>query len=308
VGPGAALLGGELGGAFVGGWSIGVNLADGRHGYALVDAGLMAFGVALSVWNRSGRPSPREVLQAGRAAAGRMVEGVGSLRSGVKSLAADARQAWSNSYRPQETIKRISAGEDASAGPKGASAGSRVEGELARHGDDFRELSSIFDEASPQVRRGLNESGVAVNMADDAASAPRRARFIVDENGVAEDTLPLAQPGEDLFVGSYSRSRAGNVRSGLNRTHTAHHMVADAISPETQANGLTINIQQRLHRFTRTFRRNPVRNQPFDLAEQLHLDVENVRRILLRDGYDYDRVERHLNELVRLEYQLYNIQ
>lgn len=53
------------------------------------------------------------------------------------------------------------------AASKGSNAASRVEQELATHGDDIRELGSILDETSPQIQSQLNESPTVVGMARD---------------------------------------------------------------------------------------------------------------------------------------------
>ena len=60
----------------------------------------------------------------------------------------------------------------------------------------------------------------------------------------------LAKAGEDLFVGTYSQSRYGNIKLGLNKTHTPHHAVQNAISETTHGRGITINIRKYLHELT----------------------------------------------------------
>jgi RHS repeat-associated protein len=64
----------------------------------------------------------------------------------------------------------------------------------------------------------------------------------------------LAKQGEDLYVGTYGQVRGGNLRSGLNPTHTPHHAIQNAASPTTHSRGITINLRKDLHELTWTFK------------------------------------------------------
>lgn len=59
--------------------------------------------------------------------------------------------------------------------------------------------------------------------------------------------MPLAKPGEDLYVGTYNKSRYWNKKTGLNATHTPHHAIQDAVSTVSTGKGITINIKQSIH-------------------------------------------------------------
>ena len=106
------------------------------------------------------------------------------------------------------------------------------------------------------------------------------------------------EPGGDLFVGTYNEVRAANLASGLNVTHTPHHIVQAAISNAgSRGAGVAINLRKDLHTLTRTFRR------PVDLALNLrtHLarDICDLRRILHAAGYAQATINRQLQELIR---------
>lgn len=93
----------------------------------------------------------------------------------------------------------------------------------------------------------------------------------------------LAKPGEDLYAGTYSKSRYGNIKSGLNKTHTPHHAVQDAISETSHGRGITINIRKDLHELTGTFRKTRDID-PTDLRKNLAADVWELRNILRDAG------------------------
>ena len=107
----------------------------------------------------------------------------------------------------------------------------------------------------------------------------------------------LAEPGEDLFVGTYNQARRGNLRTGLNTSHTPHHIVQHAVSPTTHGSGITINLRRDLHELTRTFgtRVEPAPN----LRTHLARDIRDLRRILRNAGYDPKTINRQLRELIR---------
>jgi RHS repeat-associated protein len=107
----------------------------------------------------------------------------------------------------------------------------------------------------------------------------------------------LAKPGEDLYVGTYSRSRRGNIKSGLNATHTPDHVIQDAASHLGHGAGITINIPKSIHDMRRTTRR-PLENLP-SWREHLARDVMELRILLVAHGYHPNLVNRQLRELIR---------
>jgi RHS repeat-associated protein len=108
---------------------------------------------------------------------------------------------------------------------------------------------------------------------------------------------PLAKPGEDLFVGTYAVSRRANLKSGLNPTHTPHHVVQDAVSSTKHSQGITINLRKSIHDLTATKGR-PKRNLA-TLREHLAADIFELRKLLRTAGYDRAVINRQLQELVR---------
>ncbi|WP_221400593.1 RHS repeat-associated core domain-containing protein [Apibacter mensalis] len=118
-----------------------------------------------------------------------------------------------------------------------------------------------------------------------------------DVFGLSPD-IPLARAGEDLFVGTYNQVRAGNIKSGLNSTHTPHHVVQNALSQTTHGKGITINLNKDLHELTRTYR-VPVDKSIVGLRNNLAADIKDLKRILLDAGYDPKVVNRQLQELIR---------
>ena len=120
---------------------------------------------------------------------------------------------------------------------------------------------------------------------------------LTDIFGLSPD-IPLAGAGEDLFVGTYNQVRAGNIKSGLNSTHTPHHVVQDALSQTTHGKGITINLRKDLHELTRTYR-VPIDKSIVGLRNNLAADVKDVKNILLNAGYDPKVVNRQLQELIK---------
>ena len=108
----------------------------------------------------------------------------------------------------------------------------------------------------------------------------------------------MTGPGEDLFVGTYSEVRAANLVSGLNATHTPHHVVQAAVSHAgSRGAGIAINLRKELHILTRTFRK-PVAPAS-NLRTHLAWDIRDLRRILRGAGYDRATINRQMQELIR---------
>jgi RHS repeat-associated protein len=114
----------------------------------------------------------------------------------------------------------------------------------------------------------------------------------------------LAKPGEDLFVGSYASSTRANVRTGLNRTHTAHHAPQDAISGLSRGRGITINIRKDLHTRTASFSRpaRPLATRRRHLAA----DAWELRGLLRGARYERATRNRALLELIRQNKQVWS--
>jgi hypothetical protein len=109
--------------------------------------------------------------------------------------------------------------------------------------------------------------------------------------------VKLAGPGEDLYVGTYTKSYGANVKSGLRDSHTAHHAVQNTVSNTSRGRGITINLRKDLHEFTRTYK-NPV---DLGLSPRQHLgrDIKDLRIILDDAGYEREVINTHLWELIR---------
>ncbi|MBK1812662.1 RHS repeat-associated core domain-containing protein, partial [Clostridium sp. YIM B02505] len=151
--------------------------------------------------------------------------------------------------------------------------------------------SSLAPKAAERSFAGDNKGsflkGIS-NLENDAA---------IRTKGVGEASQ-LAKPGEDLYVGTYSKSRYANVKSGLNETHTPHHAVQDAISETSHGRGITINIRKDLHELTGTFKKTRDID-PTDLRKNLAADAFELKKILTDAGYDRSTINRQLKELIR---------
>jgi len=108
--------------------------------------------------------------------------------------------------------------------------------------------------------------------------------------------LPLAKPGEDLYVGTFSKSTYWNKKTGLNVTHTPHHVVQDAVSPVSHGRGITINIRKDLHLLTETYGylRKGLTNR-----QHLAADIAELRKLLKDAGYGRSVINAQLNELIK---------
>ena len=108
--------------------------------------------------------------------------------------------------------------------------------------------------------------------------------------------LPLAKPGEDLYVGTYSKSSYWNKKTGLNKTHTPHHVVQDAVSSVSHGKGITINIRKDIHVNTETY--GSLRT---GLTNRQHLaaDIAELRVLLKEQGYSRSTINAQLNELIK---------
>lgn len=106
--------------------------------------------------------------------------------------------------------------------------------------------------------------------------------------------MPLAKPGEDLYVGTYSKSSYWNKKTGLN--HTPHHVVQDAMSSVSHGRGITINIRKDLHSLTDTY--GSLRK---GLTNRQHLasDIAELRVLLKNDGYDRSVINAQLYGLIK---------
>ena len=123
---------------------------------------------------------------------------------------------------------------------------------------------------------------------------------------VLKKSIPLAKPGEDLYVGTYSSSKYHNKKTGLNTTHTPHHAIADQITPTTHGKGITINMRKDLHEKTRTYKR-ATKVDPNNLRDNLAADVWDIRHILLEEKYDRHIVNAQLRELIKQNKKTYGL-
>ncbi|WP_242950013.1 RHS repeat-associated core domain-containing protein [Clostridium saccharobutylicum] len=103
----------------------------------------------------------------------------------------------------------------------------------------------------------------------------------------------LAKAGEDLYVGTYSKSRYANKKSGLLNTHTPHHAVQDAVSKTSHGKGITVNLRKDLHEKTETCKK--LRNfDPNDLRKHIAADIYDLRKILEDARYSRDVINTQL--------------
>ena len=115
-------------------------------------------------------------------------------------------------------------------------------------------------------------------------------------SGLKINQLPLAKPGEDLYVGTYNKSSYWNKKTGLNKTHTPHHAVQDAVSSVSHGKGITINIRKDIHARTETYgsRRKGLTNR-----QHLAADIAGLRVLLKEQGYSRSAINAQLNELIK---------
>jgi RHS repeat-associated protein len=120
---------------------------------------------------------------------------------------------------------------------------------------------------------------------------------IIPGTSVLRHGPELAKAGEDLFVGTYNASRRASIKSGLNKTHTPHHAVQDAVSDTSHGKGVTINLRKDIHRDTAT-NGKPARKLS---SKRSHLaaDVGELRNLLKQNNYQRPVRNRQLQELVR---------
>ncbi len=172
-------------------------------------------------------------------------------------------------------------------------AGDITEGDIAISifGEEYQ-VASVQYEQSPK-----NVYNIAVD---------ENANYFAGDIGLLVHNCQtgLAKPGEDLYVGTYSKSRYNNKKTGLNRTHTPHHVVQNAVSTVSHSKGITINMEKGLHAQTRTFRR-PV-TPGLNKRQHLARDIRDLRNIFRQAGYDRAVVNRQLTELIRQNKELWN--
>ncbi len=159
---------------------------------------------------------------------------------------------------------------------------------------------------SPQDGGYINRDPIGLLGGDNLYDYPRDPLGWADPFGLKECTgnsSKLAQPGEDLYVGTYNQVRRANIKSGLNPTHTPHHAIQNAVSSTTHGRGITINLKKELHELTWTYRRPMARG--FSKEQYLARDIADLRKILRDAGYDRDVVNRQLKELIRQNKELW---
>jgi RHS repeat-associated protein len=144
-------------------------------------------------------------------------------------------------------------------------------------------------------------AGAVTAVAHGSVMAATALKQLGQDNGRVNSDL--AKPGEDLYVGTFGQSRGGNIKSGLNPTHTPHHIVQDAVSSTTHSKGVTINLSKELHSQTATFKR-PVRkfeNPNNQNVNRLHLaaDIKEMRKLLSGAGYKQNKINTQLKEVIK---------
>ena len=138
-----------------------------------------------------------------------------------------------------------------------------------------------------------------MNGGETPYSYVHNALDFLDPFGLAE--CKLAQQGEDLFVGTYNQVRAGNLKSGLNSTHTPHHAIQNAVSPTTHGKGITINLRKDLHELTWTYKKPIAKG----LTNRQYLARDIKEKILGNAGYSRKTINTQLKELIRQNKELW---
>jgi hypothetical protein len=159
-------------------------------------------------------------------------------------------------------------------------------------------VTSLANAALYAAEGNYTDAALAALVAIPVAGAAVLAARVGLKALKAAKARRLARPGEDLFVGTYNESRAANLASGLNATHTPHHVVQAAVSlASSRGTGITVNLNKGLHAVTRTFRR-PV-DATLNLRTHLARDIRDLRGILSGAGYNRGVINRQLQELIR---------
>jgi hypothetical protein len=128
--------------------------------------------------------------------------------------------------------------------------------------------------------------------------------FFGSSSIAAKTPLSVPGAGEDLFVGLYGQTRRANIQSGLNATHTPHHVVQNAVSDTSHSLGVTINMRKDLHALTRSYGRNAdLGNNVSNLAA----DVWDMRSIFRGAGYDRSLVNQQMRALIDLNRKVGNV-
>ncbi|SKB09758.1 hypothetical protein SAMN02745166_05181, partial [Prosthecobacter debontii] len=157
------------------------------------------------------------------------------------------------------------------------------------------------------AKRGDDAVEAVVKHADDIGGSSAKvtvgkAEALTDKAVKTPQSIPAA--GEDLYVGLYGQSRRANIRSGLNATHTPHHVVQNAVSDTSHSLGVTINMRRDLHQLTRSYRKNAdLGNNVSNLAA----DVWDLRNIFRGAGYDRSFVNQQMRVLIDLNRKVGNV-
>lgn len=128
------------------------------------------------------------------------------------------------------------------------------------------------------------------------ALVPYDPEFAARQMGGVPEPWRMPGPGEDLYVGTYSKSYYWNRKTGLKATHTPHHVVQDAVGSTTHGKGITINIRKDIHVKTRTYGKLADLGSP---RMNLAADIYDLRGLLRAEGYDPRFVNQQLQELIR---------
>ncbi|MBQ4069161.1 MAG: hypothetical protein IJC76_07900, partial [Lachnospiraceae bacterium] len=175
------------------------------------------------------------------------------------------------------------------------------------NGNDLRKMLSE-DNVAGKIKKSFgNVAGkFKGNSKTDIASSSfgetrlkMNLQYFASDSSVSElkiNQISLAKPGEDLYVGTFSKSTYWNKKTGLNKTHTAHHVIQDAVSSVSHGKGITINIRKDIHLKTATY--GSLRK---GLTNRQHLaaDVRELKILLKEAGYDRSIINAQLNELIR---------
>jgi hypothetical protein len=167
-------------------------------------------------------------------------------------------------------------------------------GEL-RVGEELKTLSGDICNVTSITQRGVPED--VYNIEVNGQHVYHVGELGVLVHNKALRGLKRPGPGEDLYVGPYGRSYRGNLRTGLNATHTPHHAVQDAVGSAPRHRGPTINIKKTIHDLTRTKNVNADLGSPRRI---LAADVRDLRKLLLDEGYVRSFINQQLKELIRL--------
>jgi RHS repeat-associated protein len=176
--------------------------------------------------------------------------------------------------------------------------GAMGEAEVGALATELRSATNVLDDVVVTASREVEIC--AVTATEEALSKTNAA------SSSAKLETPLAQPGEDLYVGTYRESYNANTKSGLKSSHTPHHAVQHAVGSKKRPDGVTINLDKKLHEQTGSYKKmrkidKSMQHPNNTNIHRVHLskDIRELRELLKYAGYSQQQINKQLKELIK---------